>query len=346
MKRNMDQWTSELLSAKVKKALPVLSFPSIQLLGVTVRDLISDSDTQARGMKAVADRTPKAGGSVSLMDLSVEAECFGAPIHISDDEVPTVTGPVLSVDVDEDERMEAAKALEVPSVGAGRTQIYLDAMEKAMELITDRPVFAGVIGPFSLAGRLMDVTETMVYCYSEPDMVHVVLEKATAFIIKYILAYKEIGVNGVVIAEPLAGLLSPALAQEFSGDYCKRIVEAVRSEDFAVIYHNCGNTATITLDSITSCGANAYHFGNAVDMEELLEKLPADIPALGNVDPARQFRNGTPFSVRKATLSLMERCCTHPNFTISSGCDIPPLSNWANIDAFFQAVDDFYAEHN
>lgn len=34
MKMNMDQWTQELLSAKVKKALPVLSFPSIQLLGI------------------------------------------------------------------------------------------------------------------------------------------------------------------------------------------------------------------------------------------------------------------------------------------------------------------------
>ena len=63
MKMNMDQWTQELIDAKVKKALPVLSFPSIQLLGITVRDLISDSDVQARGMKAIADRTPKAARS-------------------------------------------------------------------------------------------------------------------------------------------------------------------------------------------------------------------------------------------------------------------------------------------
>ena len=95
MKRNMDQWTRELLAAKTKKAVPVLSFPSIQLLGITVKELISDSDVQARGMKAVADRVD-AGATVSLMDLSLEAECFGAPIRVSDDEVPTVTGPVIS----------------------------------------------------------------------------------------------------------------------------------------------------------------------------------------------------------------------------------------------------------
>ncbi|HIV68351.1 MAG TPA: uroporphyrinogen decarboxylase family protein [Candidatus Butyricicoccus stercorigallinarum] len=344
MKRNMDQWTKELLEAPVKKALPVLSFPSIQLLGITVNDLISDSAIQAKGMKAVADRTPKAGGSVSLMDLSVEAECFGAEIRVSDDEVPTVVGSVLDTEIDEDERMAQAEAMEVPAIGAGRTQIYIDAIAKAVEDITDRPVFAGVIGPFSLAGRLMDVTSSMIYCYDEPDMVHVVLEKATEFIINYIKAYKEVGANGVVMAEPLAGLLSPALAQEFSGDYCKKIVDAVRDENFAFIYHNCGNTANVTLDSILSCGASAYHFGNAVDMAEILSKVPADTICMGNVDPAGQFRNGTPASVREATLEVMEKCCSYPNFVISSGCDIPPLSSWDNIDAFFAAVDEYYAK--
>ena len=38
----------------------------------------------------------------------------------------------------------------------------------------------------------------------------------------------------------------------------------------------------------------------------------------------------------------MEKCCKYPNFVISSGCDIPPLSSWDNIDAFFAAVKEFY----
>ena len=341
MKRNMYEWIESIKAAPVKKSMPVLSFPSIQLMNVTVKDLISSSELQDKGMKMVADRTP-ASASVSLMDLSVEAECFGSEIHVSDDEVPTVTGAVISPDLDEDERMEQAEALKVPEIGAGRTQLYIDAIEKAMTLIEDRPVFAGVIGPFSLAGRLLDVTDIMVYCYDEPEMVHVVLDKVTQFIIKYILAYKAVGANGVVIAEPVAGLLSPALAQEFSGDYCKRIVDAVQDENFVVIYHNCGNTAILTLDSILSCGAKAYHFGNAIDMEEMMRKIPSDILAMGNIDPAGQFRGGTPASIREATLSLMEKCCKYPNFAISSGCDIPPMSSWDNIDAYFAAVDEFY----
>ena len=30
------------------------------------------------------------------------------------------------------------------------------------------------------------------------------------------------------------------------------------------------------------------------------------------------------------------------NFVISSGCDIPPLSKWENIDAYFAAIEEYY----
>lgn len=334
MKQNMAQWLDGLKAAQVKKAMPVLSFPAIQLMGISVRELISNSALQAEGMYRIAARTDSLA-SVSLMDLSLEAEAFGSTIRVSDDEVPTVVGRII-------ESEEDADNLAVPQIGAGRTGIYLDAIRKALEKITDRPVFAGTIGSFSLAGRLMDVTEAMVNCYVEPDMVHKTLRKATDFLIQYIRAYKEIGAHGVVIAEPLAGLLSPDLIAEFSSPYISEIVKAVQDDSFLVIYHNCGNNTIQLIESILSTGSGAYHFGNAIDMGEMMAHIPADTVAMGNVDPAGQFRGGTPESIREATLAVMERCRKYPNFVISSGCDIPPMSRWENIDAFFAAVQEFY----
>lgn len=336
MKRDMKAWLEALRTAPVKKALPILSFPAVQLMGITVRELISSADAQAKGMELVAQRTD-AAASVSLMDLSVEAECFGSEIRVSDEEVPTVVGSIVS---DEDE----AKALEVPPVGAGRTGLYIEAIRKASQTITDRPVLAGAIGPFSLAARLMDVTDAMIYCYDEPDMVHILLEKATRFITSYCQAFKEAGANGVVIAEPVAGLLSPALEAEFSGPYVKQIVDAVQDDSFLVVYHNCGNAVIRQIDSILSTGASAYHFGNAIRMADMMPHIPANAVAMGNVDPAGEFRNGTPESIRTATRKVLEECSQYPNFVISSGCDIPPLSRWENIDAFFAAVAEFYAQ--
>ena len=46
-------------------------------------------------------------------------------------------------------------------------------------------------------------------------MVETVLEKVTEFLIAYTKAFKEAGANGVVMAEPAAGLLSPSLMDDF-----------------------------------------------------------------------------------------------------------------------------------
>ena len=337
MKYNMKNWVRELYGDKPKKAIPVLSFPCVSLLGITVRELISDSELQAKGMKAVADRTD-AAASVSFMDLSVEAECFGATICVSDDEVPTVKGRIVN---DEDE----ADALAVPPIGSGRTGIYIDAIKKASEMITDRPVLAGMIGPFSLAARLLDVSEIMMDCYDEPDMVHTVMKKATAFLIEYAKAYKAAGANGIVMAEPVSGLLSPTLEEEFSSPYVKEIIDAVQDDGFIVIYHNCGDNVARMLNSILTTGAAAYHFGNAVDMEkDIIPKVPYDVIVMGNVDPAGVLRMGDTETVKRVTGDLLARCSKYPNFVLSSGCDIPPLTPWENIDAFFGARDEFYGK--
>ena len=334
MKRNMKQWLNEILQEKQKKPLPVLSFPAIQLMNITVRELIADSDLQAKAMKLLADRLDTAA-SVSQMDLSVEAECFGSDVRYFDDEVPTVVGSVVKDLAD-------AEKLAIPQVGSGRTGIYIEAVSKAVDLIQDRPVLAGVIGPFSLAGRLMDVTTALMNCFEKPDMVHLVLEKVTEFQIQYCQVYQKAGANGVVMAEPLAGLLSPALAAEFSAPYVKRIISEVQTDDFIVIYHNCGDYVKQMLDSILSTGASGYHFGNKINLAEILPLMPPDKLTMGNLDPAGELKNGTPASVMQQTKKIMADCAAYPNFLISSGCDIPAMSPWENIDAFFQAVQEFY----
>ena len=334
MKINTRQWLNEL--PKSKKAFPILSFPCVSLLGCTVKELISDSDKQAEGMALVAEKTNSAA-SVSLMDLSVEAECFGATVHFSDDEVPTITGRLI-------EDCDAADALEVPEVGAARSGIYVDAIRKAVTKITDRPVFAGIIGPFSLAARLFDVSEIMIDCYDDPDMVHTVLEKATEFLIKYAKAYKEAGANGIMMAEPVAGLLSPALEEEFSSPYVKKIADAVQDDNFILVYHNCGDNTPRMIESMLANGAAAYHFGNSIDLSEMLEKFPKDVPVMGNLDPAGVLRMGDPQLVKEKTLELLNSCNKYGNFVVSSGCDIPPMTPWENIDEFFKTVEKFYEE--
>ena len=260
------KWIDKLPSEH--KPMPILSFPSAPLMGVSVYALTHDANIQANGIVRVAQET-NAAAAVTMMDLSLEAEAFGCTLHTSENEVPTVVGALVT---DEDE----ADELEIPQVGDARTGLYIEAAKKAKSRITDRPVLAGVIGPFSLAGRLMDVTEALANCICDPDFVHAVMRKATPFLIEYAKAYKAAGLDGIVMAEPLSGLLSPALEEEFSAPYCKELIDAVQDESFAVIYHNCGPNTPKMTDSLSSLGASAYHFGDAVQLEEILDKMPAD----------------------------------------------------------------------
>ena len=325
---DMTQWLQRLCESK--KPLPLLSFPGIRFLGdVNVRQMVTNSGLQAACMKAVADRVD-AAAAVSFMDLSVEAEAFGAAIQFFDDDVPAVTGTLIS---DEEE----AEDLEVPEVGAGRTGLYIDAIRLAKAQITDRPVLAGAIGPFSLAGRLVDVSEAMYLCYDEPELLHILLDKCVRFSVAYIRALRDAGADGVVLAEPLAGLISPDQEREFSAPYVRRIAEAVQDGNFPVIYHNCGNYAYLMTDSIRENGCAAYHFGDSVDLKRMLDQMGPDRIVMGNISPSSQFRNGTPGTMGEAVRDLMDRCGGYPNFVPSSGCDVPPGSPWENIEAFFES---------
>jgi uroporphyrinogen decarboxylase len=337
MQDNLCQWFDQLRLSRDKRPLPILSFPGIQLLGVSVRELVRDGHLQAQCMRAIAQRYSTAA-SLTTMDLSIEAEAFGASIVYSDTEVPTVTGRLI-------DSVEHARDLPVPPVGAGRTAQCLMAIAEASRHITDRPIFGGLIGPFSLAGRLMDMSEIMVQCIENPDLPHQVLQKTTQFIKAYAMEIKAAGAHGIVMAEPAAGLLSPAHCMEFSTRYIRQIVDAVQDDNFLVIYHNCGNTTRLVAPIIAT-GARAIHLGNAIRLPDVIGQYPSEKLILGNIDPAGQFRHGTPDSMHDAVTTLLNQLKSFPNFVISSGCDIPPLTPIENIDAFFSAVRQFHSTNH
>lgn len=333
MERNMKRWIKEYIDTPVKKAMPILSFPGAVMMRRTVEELVKDGHLQALCMKEIADQFDT-GASFSLMDLSVEAEAFGSPILYTEDEVPTVNGILVKTE-------EEAVKLKIPMIGEGRTGACVEGIREACRLIIDRPVIAGMIGPFSLVGRLTDMTEIMYLCFDEPDMVKCLLDKAVEFLIQYAAAFKAAGANGICMAEPAAGLLSPMLFDQFSSPYVQKIRDAVEDDSFIIIYHNCGNIRPL-MENVKEIHACAYSVGNIISMENALAVLPEDALVMGNIDPAGVIRSGSPNTVYGETAELLRQCGKYKNFVASSGCDIPPMTPVENIQAFFDAVKKFY----
>ena len=335
MKINMRQWAQDIIAAKKIAAVPIMTHPGIDMTGKRVLDAVSNGQVHFEAIKALADHYPTAAATV-IMDLTVEAEAFGAEIAFDDDVVPTVLGHLLH-------HADDIRQLQIPPLNKARIPAYLKANLLAARTIADRPVLAGCIGPFSLAGRLYDMSAIMMLIYEDPEAAEILLDKCTRFILKYCMALKETGANGVVMAEPAAGLMSDDDCMRFSSVYVKRIVDAVQDDYFTVVLHNCGNTGHCT-HAMVQTGAQAFHFGNKCDMLQVTRDVPPTALAMGNLDPVSMFKDATPQQMYEATTALLQRMKPYPNFVISSGCDTPPHSPLANIDAFFKAVEDWNAE--
>ena len=328
----MKKWIESLMAAPKRVAVPIMTHPGIEYIGRTVREAVTDGEVHFEAIRALAERYPSAASTV-IMDLTVEAEAFGAKILIPEHEIPTVTERLVS-------DAASVEALEVPSLDKGRVPAFLKANRLSAEHITDRPVLAGCIGPFSLAGRLYDMSEIMVAIYIEPEVIMALLDKCTAFLIDYCKALKATGVAGVVMAEPAAGLLSDEDHMMYATPYVKQIVDAVQDDDFTVILHNCGNMGQCT-HAMVECGARALHFGNLVDIPQALQEVPEEMLVMGNLDPVNVMQQATPEAVAAATTDLLEKTAGAKNFVLSTGCDLPPEVPEANIQAFFEALEKF-----
>ena len=329
---NMTKWITDVINNPKRVAIPIMTHPGIEMIGKTVVDAVTDGKIHAQAINTLSGRYPSAASTV-VMDLTVEAQAFGCAIEFYEDEAPSVSKRLVS-------NFEEVEKLAIPELSAGRIQQYVLANQLVVAEIKDKPVLSGCIGPYSLAGRLFDMTEIMIAIYTEPDTINLLLEKCTKFLIEYSRALKATGVNGIVIAEPAAGLLSDDDCRQYSSLYVKQIIDAIQDDNFSVILHNCGNNGQCT-PAMLYTGAHGYSFGNAMNMVDALEACPADVLVMGNLDPVGIFKMSTPQQVKQATKNLLEQTAGYKNFVISSGCDVPPHTSLENVEAFYEALNEF-----
>lgn len=333
----MKDWVDYVLSSEKPLAIPIMTHPGIELTGKKVIDAVTDASTHFKAIDAMNEKFPAAATTI-IMDLTVEAEAFGCTINFYDDEVPTVSDALVH-------DLESVDNLLVPDLSSGRMKEYLEATRLSVTHIHDKPVFAGCIGPFSLAGRLFDMTRILTAIYLEPDTILKLIQKCTDLLVDYVKAFKESGAGGIIMAEPAAGLLPSEMCDSFSSVFVKKIVEEVQDDSFLFILHNCGKTNHLT-ESLLSTGARGLHLGNDTDIVRTLEKIPSDILVLGNLDPVGIFKNSSPDEVEKATIMLLEKTNGKKNFIISSGCDTPPGVPFDNIKAFYRALNKYRMNSN
>lgn len=310
--------------------MPVAVYPGLSLAGTRVIDVVTNAKAQFE-TQAAFHRRFNTIAVFSAMDLSLEAEAFGAEIKMPEDEVPAVVNRLVSTSED-------VEKLRVPKPGDKRTGIFLETVRMLSGLHPQPIVLGGMIGPFSLAGRIFGVGESLELVANDPDLMEALLEKCAAFLIDYAKAFKAAGADALLVAEPTAGLLSPGMLGIHSAPYVKRIREAVADERFDIILHDCA-ARLIHLPRIMESGVKFMHFGSPMDIPAVLKQVPPDVIVSGNLDPSAMFCKADRDEMAARTRELLDATENYRNFVISSGCDLPPNTLMENVEAFFAEVD-------
>ena len=140
-----------------------------------------------------------------------------------------------------------------------------------------------------------------------PDFCHRALEQATEASIQQGLAFAEIGVHGLMIADVYGGVMSPTHFREFCVPYFKRFVQAIRGKGPLIYMHVCGNSTRIfelMADTGVHCIEPLDRLGG-VDVHDAKRRVGNRVALMGGLD-TRLLAHGTLDQVRADAL----RCIT------------------------------------
>jgi len=331
MKTNLVEF---ILAQKKRLGMPIGVYPGLGMIGKSVYQGVTDPVAQIDAQKKLYDRY-LAPFLQSAIDLSIEGEAFGCQVRLHETDIPTIVGRLVTSPKD-------LLTLVEPKPGHKRTTVPLTTVRMLKEAYKNRSVFVlgGMIGPFTLAGRLVGLRESSMLTSLDPGLLIGLLEAVTRFLARYATAFRLNHADGIILAEPGAGLISPDAMARFSVPYVQQIITGVQAPDFSVLYHNCHATLA-HLPGVLETGAAAYHFGKPMDIADALSRVAPDVVLAGNLDPTEVFVEARPEQMYAQATQLLKDTAAYPNYILSSGCDLSPGTSLTNLDAFFMALEDF-----
>src|SRR5512143_2277473 len=183
----------------------------------------------AKMMAAAAATTYKLFGfecAVAPFDLCVEAEAMGCEInvyaHSEDLLYPTIKQKLIHNEAE----MEVSFPTDI--AGRGRVPMMADAIGLLKKELGDAaPVGSYVLGPFTLAGQIMELNDLLKLSFKKPDKVGALLDKLADVIIQVAKEYEKAGVDFMTVREmgATSDVLSPRVFKSLILPYLKKIFD-------------------------------------------------------------------------------------------------------------------------
>ena len=195
--------------------------------------------------------------------------------------------------------------------------------------------------PFSLASMLRNSQELMMDLADEDNEEDIcaLLDYCLDVSSQFIRLAAQTGADAVSNGDSVAGpaMISPAMYQKFGMPYEKPLAELAHTYHMDYLLHICGDTTKI-LEFMPTLGVDAMELDYKTDMQKMHDVLAGCTTVSGILDPSSVFLQGSPETVRKETMKLLDVYRDSRRLIACSGCALGPETPEENMKEFIAAV--------
>ncbi len=139
----------------------------------------------------------------------------------------------------------------------------------------------------------------MIDFFDDPAFVRDLFEFVVEMELRFARAQVEAGADLIGVGDAAASLVGPEIYEEFVWPYEKKLVDGMHALGTRVRLHICGKTRRL-FAGMGSLGCDIVDLDWMAPVGEAREKMGARPVLLGNIDPLKVLRDGTPESVAAA----------------------------------------------
>jgi uroporphyrinogen decarboxylase len=271
--------------------------------------------------------------AIIFSDILVVPQAMGLEVEMIEGKGPLLPQPI------KDQRDLAR--LHLPDVEESLGYVF-DALRLTKKTLDGRVPLIGFAGaPWTLLCYMVQgkgsktFDEAKVFCYTQPQTAHGLLQMITDTTIAYLKGQARAGADVVQIFDSWGGLLGPEDFENLSLRYIRQIVEALKDEVLTIIF---AKGAWSSLDGMAATGAHGLGIDWCIRPRIARQLAGPTVALQGNFDPAKLL---SPIPViQKEVHAMMDAFKGHPHIA-NLGHGILPNVPVDNARAFVQAVKDY-----
>jgi uroporphyrinogen decarboxylase len=274
--------------------------------------------------------------AIIFSDILVVPQAMGMEVQMIEGKGPLLPEPIHT-------KNDLLK-LESPDV-TERLGYVFEALALTKKTLAGRVPLIGFAGaPWTLLCYMVQgkgsktFDEAKAFCFSQPQLAHELLQKITDTTIAYCKGQAKAGADVIQVFDSWGGLLSPKDFEEFSMQYIRQIIDALKSDCLTIIF---AKGAWFALESMAATGANGAGIDWCITPQLARKFAGSNITLQGNFDPSRLL---SPISeIKKAVREMIDAFGTH-RYIANLGHGILPNVPVAHAKAFVEAVKEYSLE--